>query len=65
MLNRYMCGRVLDTVMYDWMHIFVVNGLVHREAGLLLGRLHKNEGIVQSSLHNLVSSFTPPAYLKG
>lgn len=38
---------------------------MHKEVGLLLSKLHKLEGIRQSSLDEIVKSFTPPAYFKG
>jgi hypothetical protein len=59
--------KVFDGICYDWMHIYAVSGIFQREIGMLLGKLHrmKPAPLKQANLHGVVSSFTPPAYLRG
>jgi hypothetical protein len=33
--------KVFDGICYDWMHIYAVSGIFHRELRMLLGKLHR------------------------
>ena len=55
----------IDCVAYDWMHIYLVNGLYHHEATLLVSMLQKHcSGAKQKDLHDYFASFTWPKKLE-
>lgn len=50
----------VSSLMYDWMHIYIVNGLWNCELGLLLGVLFRIVGIKFTVLHEFIQTFTWP-----
>ena len=55
----------IDCVAYDWMHIYLVNGLYHHEATLLVSMLQKHcSGAKQKDLNDYFASFTWPKKLE-
>ena len=55
-----------DCVAYDWMHIYLVNGLYHHEATLLVSMLQKHcSGAKPKDLTDYFASFTWPTKLEG
>ena len=51
--------RVVSMVMWDWLHVYLVNGLWHTEVTLLLNSL-SGSGVTQVSLHAELESFVWP-----
>ena len=52
---------VCKALMYDWMHVFLVSGLFHKEMTLLLPLLRRS-GITADMIHEFVSAFTWPLW---
>ena len=49
--------------MYDWFHIFLVNGIFQILTGFLLGELH-SEGWKAEAIDRFVNGFTWPARIR-
>ena len=50
--------------MYDWMHVFLVNGVFNINMGLLMRELKPAAGISYATLHDYVSLFNWPSSVK-
>lgn len=55
---------VIDCVMFDWFHIYLVNGIFNIITGFLLATLHKG-GWKQDAIGEFAQGFTWPARLRG
>ena len=53
----------ISSLMYDWMHVYFVNGLWNKEAGLLLGVLYRHCKIRYTSIHEFMQNYTWPQHL--
>ena len=53
-------ARPVSITQFDWMHVFVVNGIWNLECGLLISELNKN-GVKPSELHAFMSTLIWPA----
>ena len=56
--------RPISSTMFDYMHIYAVNGLFQLEAGLILQLIHA-DGITHHHVHAFVVSFVWPARVGG
>jgi hypothetical protein len=54
--------KPISMTMWDWMHIYIVNGTFNLEVGLLLGRLAR-VSVTYKNMHNFVQGFVWPARL--
>ena len=52
---------IVKSFMYDWMHVYFVGGLYHRELNLLLPVLHR-AGVPQRALQEFVATFQWPQW---
>eukprot|EP00439_Symbiodinium_sp_Y106_P066201 s4862_g10.t1 len=55
---------VIDCIMYDWFHIFLVNGIFQILTGFLLGELH-SEGWKAEAIDRFANGFSWPARIRG
>ena len=53
----------ISSLMCDWMHVYFVNGLWNKEAGLLLGVLYRHCKIRYTSIHEFMQNYTWPQHL--
>ena len=56
--------KLIDCIMFAWMHVFLVNGLFHALTGLFPGDLHQN-GWKHQDIHQFANTFTWPARVRG
>lgn len=56
--------KVIDCIMFDWMHVYLVNGLFNVLTGLFLGDLHV-QGWKGPDIQRFADGFTWPARLRG
>lgn len=52
--------RPISTLMFDWMHIYVVSGVWNVEIGALMHKLHQHLHVSSKDMHDFVSSFRWP-----
>jgi hypothetical protein len=65
LLTERFGSRMINTIMFDWMHVYLVKGNFNVEAGQLLALMHKNDGISHTDVHDYVQGFEYPARLRG
>ena len=63
LLHPSLGPKLLGTVMFDWMHIFLVHGVANTECGLLLGTL--STAGWPTAINDFINSFEWPAQLRG
>ncbi|CAE7536265.1 unnamed protein product [Symbiodinium sp. CCMP2592] len=56
--------KLIDCIMFDWMHVYLVSGLFNVLTGLFLGDLHHN-GWKHNDIERFARTFTWPARLRG
>ena len=56
--------KLIDCVMFDWMHVYLLNGLFNVLTGLFLGDLHAN-GWKQQDLHRFKLARSPNPWVWG
>jgi hypothetical protein len=64
LMNARIGNRIINMIMFDWMHVYIVNGIFNVEVGLLLGQLRRRN-IRFGDLQNFVQKFSWPARLQG
>ena len=55
---------IIDAVMYDWMHIYMVTGVFNLLTGFFLGDLH-DHGFTAETIETFFKQFTWPARTRG
>ncbi|CAE7216947.1 unnamed protein product [Symbiodinium sp. CCMP2592] len=56
--------KLIDCIMFDWTHVYLVSGLFNVLTGLFLGDLHHN-GWKHNDIERFARTFTWPARLRG
>jgi hypothetical protein len=64
LFSMRLVGKIsmVDSVMFDWMHIYMSSGIWSKEAGLLLGKLAA-AGISHSFIHTHIQVYTWPRWI--
>lgn len=64
LFSNRLTGRIslVSSVMYDWMHCYMCNGIFSTEVGLLLGKLAAAD-VSSTFIHNRVQAYTWPRRL--
>ena len=52
--------KPISSLMFDWMHVYLVNGIWNLEVGALMCKLHTHLHISHTDIHNFVSTFHWP-----